>query len=134
MAQALRAAYAQSLMTAHLLEKFKVDNPEAEILPPHAMTIKEPSHAPQDGPQGNMPNGAGNKDEKICIVGAGAAGLAAAMDLHKAGFYNIEILEASAVAGGRMFTYDFPDIHDGCKHNYCDMGAMRIPQISRMKA
>ncbi|KXJ95000.1 hypothetical protein Micbo1qcDRAFT_200454 [Microdochium bolleyi] len=126
---ALRGAYAQSLVTQHLVEKLRVDkgDPELTSLPPlHGDVIKPLA--------GNSLAGYNReKKEKICIIGAGAAGLATAMSLHESKFYHIEILEASSEPGGRLFTYDFPQ-DDGSQNSFCDIGAMRIPDIDRMQA
>lgn len=52
-----------------------------------------------------------NKDHKIIIVGAGAAGLYAAYTLQCLGFENYEILEASGTIGGRLSeNTDFIDL------------------------
>ena len=47
------------------------------------------------------------KDVKILIVGAGAAGFAAATRLYENGFKNITILEAQNRIGGRIHTVEF---------------------------
>ena len=67
-------------------------------------------------------------NQAICIVGAGAAGLSAAVMLHFIGFTNITILEASSRIGGRAYTHHFK-AGAACSHNYYDVGAMRIPLI-----
>ncbi|XP_068183399.1 peroxisomal N(1)-acetyl-spermine/spermidine oxidase-like [Antennarius striatus] len=43
-------------------------------------------------------------DAKICIVGCGIAGVAAAHRLYQAGFRHVQILEATARSGGRIHT------------------------------
>lgn len=53
----------------------------------------------------------GIKPKPICIIGAGTAGLYAAMILDTLGI-DYEILEASKRVGGRLFTYRF-DNEDG---------------------
>lgn len=68
----------------------------------------------------------------ICIIGAGAAGLFAAMTLLQVGIKDFTILEASNRVGGRAYTYQFPKDPD-CTHNYYDIGAMRIPDIVSMQ-
>lgn len=45
-----------------------------------------------------------NLNERICIVGAGAAGLSAAYFLRKKGYKNIIILEKEKQAGGKCRT------------------------------
>ena len=70
----------------------------------------------------------------VCIIGAGAAGLYAAMLLVVAGVKNFVFLEASERVGGRAYTFNFPeDLDYPCNHNYYDMGAMRIPCIPGMQ-
>ncbi|KAK7686113.1 hypothetical protein QCA50_010925 [Cerrena zonata] len=78
-------------------------------------------------------------DDPICIVGAGAAGLYAAMILQDLGI-EYEILEASDRVGGRVFThrfngdvgYDAPR-NTPERYDYFDVGAMRFPDIPFMK-
>ena len=40
----------------------------------------------------------------VVIIGAGAAGLAAAEKLHASGLFDVRILEAQARTGGRIFS------------------------------
>lgn len=47
------------------------------------------------------------KNHLIAIVGAGLAGLAAALNLYKNGFKNILIFEAQNRIGGRVHTAPF---------------------------
>ncbi|MDJ0727954.1 MAG: NAD(P)/FAD-dependent oxidoreductase [Prochloraceae cyanobacterium] len=58
--------------------------------------------------------------QRIGILGAGMAGLAAAYELKKLG-YEVEILEGSDRVGGRVWTKRFED------GQYGEYGAMRIP-------
>lgn len=48
-----------------------------------------------------------NMDKKIVIIGAGAAGFAAASKLISAGFKNVLILEAENRIGGRIYTIPY---------------------------
>jgi monoamine oxidase len=66
----------------------------------------------------------------ICIIGAGAAGLAAALMLQSLG-KPFEILEASNRIGGRCFTYSFSNPPK--PYDYYDVGAMRFPKIPPMQ-
>lgn len=73
-------------------------------------------------------------EQKIGIIGAGMAGLYAALILDSLGFSNYEILEANPDrVGGRVFTRYF-DGPPGAlsKWNYIDFGAMRFPCITIM--
>lgn len=55
-------------------------------------------------------------DKKIIVIGAGAAGVAAATRLIQNGYTNVKILEAEDRIGGRIHTIRFAD-------NVIDMGA-----------
>ncbi|OJD38025.1 l-amino acid oxidase [Diplodia corticola] len=80
-------------------------------------------------------DGSGNLDKigahppgKVCIVGAGVAGLFIAMMLDTLGI-PYDILEANERIGGRVYTHRFgPGPHD-----YYDVGAMRFPDIPIMQ-
>ncbi|KAF3930142.1 hypothetical protein ABW19_dt0208437 [Dactylella cylindrospora] len=67
---------------------------------------------------------------KVCIVGAGVAGLYIAMILDDLNIPNLsyDILEANTRVGGRAYTYHFSDE----PHDYYDIGAMRYPKIPSM--
>ncbi|XP_063709329.1 spermine oxidase-like [Culicoides brevitarsis] len=59
-----------------------------------------------------------SKDKKVVIVGAGAAGIAAARELFKNGYKNVQILEAQDYYGGRIreiFDEDGQKIEFGAK-------------------
>jgi hypothetical protein len=74
----------------------------------------------------------GPDDElKICIVGAGVAGLYIAMILYDLDIPNLsyDILESSDRVGGRLYTYHFEGEPAGL-HDYFDIGAMRYPKAS----
>lgn len=114
----LRAAYAKSVLSQHLLKKYNYLNDENKtVLPPPNR------HELLGGEKVNT-----DFDQPICIVGAGAAGLSAAVMLQVIGFTNVTVLEASSRVGGRCYTYTFEN-GPACKHNYYDVGAMRIPEI-----
>lgn len=55
-------------------------------------------------------------DKRIVVIGAGAAGIAAATRLVFAGFKNVVVLEAENRLGGRVCTVPFGE-------NVLDMGA-----------
>ncbi|CAG8757183.1 14832_t:CDS:2 [Gigaspora margarita] len=65
-------------------------------------------------------------ESKICIIGAGMAGLFSALLLQKAGFKNIQILECQNRAGGRIYTHYFEG--DKEQRLYGEHGAMRLPK------
>lgn len=48
-----------------------------------------------------------DKNIKIVVVGAGAAGIAAASKLYEYGFNDVKILEAEDRIGGRIYTTPF---------------------------
>lgn len=77
-----------------------------------------------------MPEVDFDKDTKVCIIGAGAAGLYIAMILDDLSIPELsyDILEADDRIGGRMYTHYFSET----KHDYYDTGAMRFPQIPIM--
>ena len=76
--------------------------------------------------------------QRVTIIGAGAAGLATAIFIHDSckaanrAIPEIDIYEATDRAGGRVYTYQFTDSADEAVHNYYDIGAMRIPEIVTM--
>ena len=78
-------------------------------------------------------------DGPICIVGAGVAGLYAAMILQDLGV-EYEIIEASDRIGGRLHTHRFngekgynAPRNTPARYDYYDIGAMRFPEIPFMK-
>ncbi|KAK1773421.1 hypothetical protein QBC45DRAFT_80992 [Copromyces sp. CBS 386.78] len=72
---------------------------------------------------------------KICIVGAGVAGLFTALMLKLSGIYNFDVVEASDRVGGRLYTHWFSDREKpDSEHDYYDIGAMRIPKIDTMRS
>lgn len=60
-----------------------------------------------------------NKDEKICIIGAGVSGLSAAFYLDRKGYKNITVLEKQSRVGGKCCTINY-------RGNTYEMGAMMI--------
>ncbi|OQE37336.1 hypothetical protein PENCOP_c010G05201 [Penicillium coprophilum] len=72
-----------------------------------------------------------DKNTKVCIIGAGIAGLYLALILQDLEIPNLswDILEANRDRiGGRIYTHRFSEAHD----DYYDVGAMRFPQIPIM--
>ncbi|KAA1477082.1 FAD/NAD(P)-binding domain-containing protein [Dentipellis sp. KUC8613] len=74
----------------------------------------------------------------VCIIGAGVAGLYAAMILQDLGI-EYKILEASERIGGRVYTHRFngqagyeAKVNTPPRYDYYDVGAMRFPQIPFM--
>ena len=123
-----RAAYGKSALHRAMFKKYQktVKNPDQDL--PKAPPPRE--KAPLNGPWSPGP---------VCIIGAGAAGMATAIFIHdacvKAGVAppNIDIYEAAERSGGRVYTYQFTDANNPATHNYYDVGAMRIPNIVTMK-
>jgi NADPH-dependent 2,4-dienoyl-CoA reductase/sulfur reductase-like enzyme len=120
----LRVARGCQILNSHLLHLYNssVGDGKATKLP--EMPIQEST--PKEGDPLHESVGS------VCIIGAGVAGLYAAMTLWDQGVRDITILEASDRVGGRTYTHQFaPD--PNCAHNYYDMGAMRIPDIPSMQ-
>lgn len=93
---------------------------ESEELP--LFSIGPPPKGPIKAPPG-----------KVCIIGAGMAGLVVANGLKQIGKYDFDIVEALPDrVGGRVYTQTFQDLKT--PHNYYDVGAMRIPDIPAMKS
>ncbi|CAI6341398.1 unnamed protein product [Periconia digitata] len=101
------------------LEHAKKLRPDAATLPRPG--IKLPSDAKKKPLPEKSPFG------KVCIVGAGVSGTFMAWMLTYLGI-EYDLLESSDHTGGRVKTHEFPDDEE-CKHNYYDVGAMRIPLI-----
>ena len=116
----LRAEYAKRLLFNHVIKKYNNHHglsDENQDLP-----SRPKSDAPSGGPTG-----------KVCIIGAGTAGLQVAMALLWCGISDIDIIESADIVGGRARTVQFPvDSQHPCPHNYYDAGAMRIPDIPAM--
>ena len=112
-----RAAYAKHILYQHLEQK-RIELGPDKTGPP-SLDKHHPSHVKVDA----------DFDEPVCIIGAGATGLSVAAMLSYIGFKKVTILEASSNNGGRIYTYNFK-LGEACNHNYYDVGAMRIPDIS----
>ena len=78
----------------------------------------------KQGKSGDLP------PRKVCIVGAGVAGLYIAMILDDLQIPNLtyDIFEANSRIGGRVYTHHFSQE----PHDYYDIGAMRYPRIPTM--
>lgn len=134
----LRAAYAKHLLGKHLEAKYRETNDGRSDWSgfqglPDVPPIPKPENL--DRSHGHIGDALPVPfEDRVCIVGAGVAGLTLAHNLLAAGIpaENIDILEASDRVGGRCYTYNFPS-DDKCPHNYYDIGAMRIPDIAVMK-
>ncbi|KAF4637353.1 hypothetical protein G7Y89_g709 [Cudoniella acicularis] len=116
----IRAAYAKHTLHQHLLEKLN------DVHSDHHNALPAAPAIPDDVKE------KGRYQGRICIIGAGAAGLQIAMALKLIGITNVDILEANNRVGGRCYTQQLPDDND-YPHNYYDIGAMRIPDIPWMK-
>lgn len=87
-------------------------------LPPRPDVLREPK------------SGKAKREYKLCIVGAGMAGLYIALILDTLDIPGIsfDFFEASDRIGGRCLTHEFSKI----PHDYYDIGAMRFPDINVM--
>lgn len=83
-----------------------------------------------DKQPGSGGDGIEQPPRKVCIVGAGVAGLYIAMILDSLEIPNLtyDILEANSRVGGRVYTHHFSEQ----QHDYYDIGAMRYPDIPIM--
>ncbi|KAI9764900.1 MAG: hypothetical protein M1839_005687 [Geoglossum umbratile] len=99
---------------------------------PTGQTPWTPAGLPQRSEVVRKPKDGESKPEyKLCIVGAGMAGLYIALILDTLDIPGIsfDFFEASDRIGGRCFTHEFSKI----PHDYYDIGAMRFPDIKIMK-
>lgn len=139
----LRIAYAKHLLEEYLTEEHakRHGKSEGESLPLKRIFDSIPSSLDElkrrqerkglfsDGPDSTQFPG------KICIVGAGVAGLFTALIFKICGIYNFDIIEASDRVGGRLYTHWFSDRENpDSEHDYYDIGAMRIPKIKTMRS
>jgi hypothetical protein len=115
----LRAAYAKHILHDHLLAKYNVEHQDNLGALPRVPEMPDESRK------------SGRYTGRVCIIGAGVAGLYIAMMLKSRGITNVDILEANDRVGGRCYTQSLPGSHEF--HNYYDIGAMRIPDIPWMK-
>ncbi|KAK7691011.1 hypothetical protein QCA50_006114 [Cerrena zonata] len=102
-------------------------SPGIDPIPPITINMQKAAHA-------NL----ATDSRPICIVGAGVAGLYAALILQDLGI-KYEILEASDRIGGRIWTHRFNgDVgynaarNTSERYDYYDVGAMRFPKIPFM--
>ena len=125
--QSIRGKYASRILGNFLRERYRMTLPDdhqrdrAELPEWRFPILKDLPRA--DPP---LPSG------KVGIIGAGMAGLYLAM---MCDFLNIEyeILESSERIGGRVYTYQFPNVNPPVTHNYYDVGAMRFPVLKTMQ-
>ncbi|CAI2164553.1 3716_t:CDS:2, partial [Funneliformis geosporum] len=76
-----------------------------------------------------FPRDTPTENPKICIIGAGLAGLFSALLLKEAGIKDITILEYQDRVGGRVHTHYFTDDPDDERRLYGEIGAMRLPYV-----
>lgn len=113
----LRAAYSKHILHEHLLKKLNKASPGNHgTLPPAPKLPKKIQAEPYTG--------------KVCIIGAGVTGLFIGMLLKYVGITDIDIFEGNNRVGGRLYTHHFSG---DTKHNYYDVGAMRVPEIPWMQ-
>lgn len=73
----------------------------------------------------------GNAQHRICIIGAGVAGLVAARELLRCGFERITVIEQSRRLGGRHLTVHPDGPQSTAPSTPFEMGAMRMPFFNR---
>lgn len=73
----------------------------------------------------------GNAQHRICIIGAGVAGLVAARELLRCGFERITLIEQSRRLGGRHLTVHPDGPQSTAPSTPFEMGAMRMPFFNR---
>ncbi|KAG9122927.1 hypothetical protein FRC07_000492 [Ceratobasidium sp. 392] len=107
-----------------------VDVPDTgPVLPPPAgasgrsIAVEEPTPSDSESQMDLAPI------NHVGIIGAGVAGLSAAMKLQSLG-YEVDVLEANKRTGGRLYTHKF---ENGGEWDYFDVGAMRFPDTDLMK-
>ena len=132
-----KAEWARQLVLARLAEFYQTrpdkDPMRDEITIPPSEKIT-PEHLPQ---LREVPTRAAEADEyRVCIIGAGVAGLFTAMIIDylngKANLgFTYDIFEAASETrfGGRLYTHRFSH----ALHDYYDIGAMRFPKIPIME-
>ncbi|KAL8648934.1 MAG: hypothetical protein Q9210_004698 [Variospora velana] len=110
---------------AKLINRLSDQSRAGNLTGPDGSVQVDPDHLP---PRPDEKSLAFPSDAKVCIVGAGIAGLYSAMILDH---LNIpyDILEAAPRPGGRILTHYFSTK----KHDYYDIGAMRFPNVPPME-
>jgi hypothetical protein len=124
----LRAQYAKQINRDYVTQKsLKSLDPEKR---PAKGEYKLP-HYEIPTPKSKFSEGVEIPAGRICIVGAGVAGLEIARLLKIFGKHDIDIFEATDRVGGRVYTFNFEE--PACPHNYYDIGAMRLPHLDLME-
>ena len=138
----LRIAYAKHLLREYLekehAKRHGWSKEEDRGLKPIFRHVPSSLNEVEEGSDGLLSDGGGEvpfNDRKICIVGAGVAGLFTALMLKMSGIYNFDVVEASDRVGGRLYTHWFSDRENpDSEHDYYDIGAMRIPDLKTMQS
>jgi protoporphyrinogen oxidase len=71
------------------------------------------------------------KDTRICIVGAGAAGLSAAYYLQRRGYTGVTVLEAADRVGGKCHSVDFKGRSFDLGANYVTAAYVEVRKLAR---
>ena len=90
-----------------------------------AFPVVEPAELPPRHRESSIYS---HEELKVCIIGAGMAGLYSALILDHLGI-KYDLLEANDRPGGRVLTHYFSTR----KHDYYDIGAMRFPNVPPME-
>ncbi|KAJ2998885.1 hypothetical protein NUW58_g190 [Xylaria curta] len=124
-----KARWAQRLVREKLCAEINALQPPPKSGP---LQLTPDTLPPDQNYEGNQTTGDGDytPPRKVCIIGAGIAGLYIAMilDSLKVPHLTYDILEANSRVGGRVYTHSFSDN----LHDYYDIGAMRFPKIPIM--
>ncbi|KAI4086812.1 MAG: hypothetical protein LQ344_007249 [Seirophora lacunosa] len=110
---------------AKLINRLSDESKKGNLRGPDGSAQVDPDHLP---PRSEEKSHAFPTDAKVCIVGAGIAGLYSAMILDHLSI-PYDILEAAPRPGGRILTHYFSTK----KHDYYDIGAMRFPNVPPME-
>lgn len=110
---------------AKLINRLSDESKKGNLRGPDGSAQVDPDHLP---PRSEEKSLAFPTDAKVCIVGAGIAGLYSAMILDHLSI-PYDILEAAPRPGGRILTHYFSTK----KHDYYDIGAMRFPNVPPME-
>ena len=95
-------------------------NPFSRVRPSES-ELEDPGHDPKAVMYRHPGSPAAAPPKRVCIIGGGIAGLAAAYELTDGHPHSVAVFEATHRWGGRVLTHYFPD------GTYGELGAMRVP-------